>query len=105
MEKNMSSEARKGMLFISHYIVIMKLNKFILNLLFLTQICYSSFAQIKVSNFDNQIHYTKKSGLLSNYVGDIIEDKKGFLWIASGNGITRFDGSNLPIMNIIMKMK
>ena len=90
----MSSEARIGMLFISHYIVIMKLNIFILNLLFLTQICYSSFAQIKVSNFDKQIHYTKKNGLLSNRVDDILEDKKGFLWLANGNGITRFDGSS-----------
>ncbi len=93
-ENTMSSEARIGMLFISHYIVIMKLNIFILNLLFLTQICYSSFAQIKISNFDNQTHYTKKNGLSSSSVDDIIEDKNGFLWIASGNGITRFDGSS-----------
>ncbi|WP_428838892.1 two-component regulator propeller domain-containing protein, partial [Gelidibacter algens] len=25
-----------------------------------------------------------------NYVGGIIEDKQGFLWIANGNGIARF---------------
>ncbi|RAJ23055.1 YXYXY domain-containing protein [Gelidibacter algens] len=55
---------------------------------------YSSYAQIEVSNFDNQIHYTKQNGLSANYVGGIIEDKQGFLWIANGNGIARFDGSS-----------
>ena len=38
-------------------------------------------------------NYTTENGLPQNSVKDIITDKYGFLWIATENGITRFDGS------------
>jgi ligand-binding sensor domain-containing protein len=31
-------------------------------------------------------------GLPSNHIYDIVEDNKGFLWLATDNGISRFDG-------------
>jgi len=38
------------------------------------------------------IHYSRENGLISNEVNDITFDSKGFLWIATNNGIDRFDG-------------
>ncbi|MFS4432228.1 two-component regulator propeller domain-containing protein [Chryseobacterium sp. S90] len=38
-------------------------------------------------------NYTTDNGLPQNSVKDIIRDKYGFIWIATENGITRFDGS------------
>jgi sensor histidine kinase YesM len=37
-------------------------------------------------------HFTEDDGLAGNMVRDIIKDKNGFLWIATDNGISRFDG-------------
>jgi|APTNR8051073442_1049403.scaffolds.fasta_scaffold00517_14 signal transduction histidine kinase/ligand-binding sensor domain-containing protein len=39
--------------------------------------------------FDN---YTEADGLSSNDVHATLRDKKGFLWIATSNGLNRFDG-------------
>jgi len=36
--------------------------------------------------------YTQASGLASNYIFDIFQDRDGFLWIATDRGISRFDG-------------
>ena len=37
-------------------------------------------------------HYTTKNGLSSDLVLDIQKDNYGFLWIATANGLNRFDG-------------
>ncbi|NOX87275.1 MAG: response regulator, partial [Chlorobi bacterium] len=50
-------------------------------------------AQIQLSHFNDFNHYTKEDGLASTTVYDIAEDKNGFLWIATGNGVSRFDGN------------
>jgi signal transduction histidine kinase/DNA-binding response OmpR family regulator/ligand-binding sensor domain-containing protein len=51
-------------------------------------------AQIKLSDFNNFNHYTEENGLASKYISAIQEDKHGFLWIATGKGITRYDGNH-----------
>jgi ligand-binding sensor domain-containing protein len=37
--------------------------------------------------------YTVKDGLVSNTVYSINQDRRGYLWISTGGGISRFDGS------------
>ncbi len=37
-------------------------------------------------------HYTTKDGLASHRIDDLIQDRQGFLWIATENGLNRFDG-------------
>ena len=64
-----------------------------INLLILTHLCYSSFAQIELSQFDNMSHYDESDGLSSKSISDVLEDKDGFIWLATNNGISRFDGS------------
>ncbi|UCA61793.1 hypothetical protein KB553_09765 [Chryseobacterium rhizoplanae] len=45
-------------------------------------------------------NYNIDNGLPQNSVKDIINDKYGFIWIATENGITRFDGSQFVTMNL-----
>lgn len=40
------------------------------------------------------IHLTEKDGLPDIEFYDIIEDSKGFIWLASDNGLYRYDGRN-----------
>ncbi len=40
-------------------------------------------------------HLTIENGLSSNITHKIIEDAYGFIWIATQNGLNRFDGSNV----------
>jgi len=37
-------------------------------------------------------HYSTENGLTSNAIADICQDDYGFLWIATWNGLSRFDG-------------
>ncbi len=51
-------------------------------------VCCNGIAQpyVSVSTFNTD------NGLPSNHIYDITEDNKGFLWIATNNGVSRFDG-------------
>jgi len=37
-------------------------------------------------------HYTGSSGLVSNQVNSVIQDEEGYIWIATTDGLQRFDG-------------
>lgn len=39
-------------------------------------------------------HYSTDDGLCSNAIADIMRDDYGFVWIATWNGLSRFDGYN-----------
>ena len=39
-----------------------------------------------------QDHWTEEDGLPSNTISDIVQDQAGYLWIATDNGLARFDG-------------
>ncbi len=67
--------------------------KKIINILFLFNL-FLSFGQQKIIpapyyNFDI---YTTREGLSDNRVNNVLQDKLGFLWIATGNGLNKFDG-------------
>ena len=68
--------------------------KYILSAIFLF-IHSISFSQIIA--FDN---YTIKNGLPSNAIMDILQDSKGYMWFATQNGISRFDGYNFKNFSI-----
>ncbi len=42
-------------------------------------------------------HFTIENGLSNNSVRKIIQDKKGFLWFATLNGLNRYDGKNIRV--------
>ena len=43
--------------------------------------------------------YSVEDGLSSRFIFDIHQDTQGFLWIATKNGLNRFDGSNFTVFN------
>lgn len=43
----------------------------------------------------NQV--TVADGLPSDVIGELAEDKQGYLWLASDDGLARFDGRNYRI--------
>ena len=46
-------------------------------------------------------HLTTKNGLSSNRVNKVIQDREGFYWIATEDGLNRFDGSSCKIFRNI----
>ncbi|WP_447642570.1 MULTISPECIES: two-component regulator propeller domain-containing protein [Chitinophagaceae] len=42
-------------------------------------------------------HYTVEKGLSNNSTNDVMQDRKGFIWIGTMDGLSRFDGYNFKI--------
>lgn len=38
-------------------------------------------------------HYNIENGISSNNISSILQDQKGFIWIGTDNGLSRFDGN------------
>ena len=61
-------------------------------LLILLAACNANFkAQLQPLKF---ITYTTDNGLLHNHVKKCVEDPKGFIWVITETGLSRFDGTN-----------
>ncbi|WP_158550001.1 sensor histidine kinase [Runella aurantiaca] len=45
-------------------------------------------------------HYTTADGLPSNTVYKVVKDERGFLWLATSNGICRFDGHHFETFSL-----
>lgn len=43
--------------------------------------------------------YTSESGLANSHTHDIFQDSKGFIWISTENGLSRFDGIKFTTFN------
>ena len=62
--------------------------------IFLLAICnFLSVFPLK-SQTPSYYHYTSSDGLASSTAFEIIQDHNGFIWVATLNGISRFDGKN-----------
>ncbi len=75
---------------------VLKMHSFlcVLFLVFLLTTSKICRAQIELTDFNDYKHYTEEDGLASTYISGILEDKHGFLWIATGRGISRYDGNH-----------
>ncbi|MCQ2235773.1 MAG: SpoIIE family protein phosphatase [Bacteroidales bacterium] len=60
-------------------------------------IILSIFTLINVNgqNYNMTIYSTATIGLPNNYVYDIAQDRDGFLWMATSDGLSRYDGVSL----------
>lgn len=54
--------------------------------------CALSYSQDKRYIFT---HLTTRQGLASEYVYSILQDKQGFMWFATANGLQRYDGRKI----------
>lgn len=55
-----------------------------------------AFATTEAQEY-NYRHYTTKNGLPSMVVYDVLQDHKGFIWIATMEGVARFDGYTFKV--------
>jgi signal transduction histidine kinase len=60
-------------------------------LIFFGFCCLQLEAQYSKISFD---HYTTENGLSNKEVADITQDSEGFIWIATREGLNRFDGKD-----------
>ena len=71
-----------------------------INLKLISFICLL-FLIISTSQINSQSilfnHLTTNNGLSNNYVSDLYQDKTGFLWFATDDGLNRFDGYDFKI--------
>ncbi len=44
-------------------------------------------------------HLTMNDGLSTNFVNTVCQDKKGFIWVGTENGLQRYDGNNFADVN------
>lgn len=59
-------------------------------------------AQLIPSKRDVQYIYhnwNNTNGLIQNSVADIVQDEEGYLWLATEEGVLRFDGTNFKVFN------
>ncbi|MDO9261131.1 MAG: two-component regulator propeller domain-containing protein, partial [Flavobacteriaceae bacterium] len=62
-------------------------------ILTLTIICFLQVKQL-YSQTPSYYHYTSSDGLASSTVFEILQDREGFIWFATLNGISKFDGKH-----------
>ncbi|MCC6186200.1 MAG: hypothetical protein IT256_03515, partial [Chitinophagaceae bacterium] len=72
------------------------MTKVFLYIVFFFSMAYCN-AQLQENNFifSNPAfqNYTIKNGLLFNYINGLLQDKRGYIWIATKNGLSRFNGN------------
>ncbi len=60
-----------------------------------------------LNKYDYQHHkfiaYTTKDGLANNSVNSIIQDDKGYLWLSTNNGLSRFNPKNSTFKNYTLQ--
>jgi two-component system sensor histidine kinase ChiS len=56
--------------------------------------CSTAFSQQKSRIFEQ---YDQEDGLSSNWVRDIAQDKQGYMWFATSDGLNRFDGYDFKV--------
>jgi len=55
---------------------------------------FSVFAQSQQAKQYTFTHFSTVNGLVSNSANAIMQDKDGFMWIATNNGLQRYDGNS-----------
>ncbi|WP_083191567.1 ligand-binding sensor domain-containing protein [Formosa haliotis] len=69
----------------------MKISLIRFSIFLLTILCYSQEKQVKLSNQRIE-SFNSKQGFFQNTVHAIISDNNGYLWVATPNGLVRYDG-------------
>ena len=68
-------------------------------ILILTTIYFLYNSQLN-SQTPSYYHYTSSDGLASSTVFDVLQDKDGFMWFGTLNGLNRFDGKHFTTLSV-----
>jgi len=71
------------------YLRMLLQNSLLCGFLFLASISHSTDNGFPFTRIE---HFTTENGLSNNNVYNLMEDKKGFIWIATAYGLNRYDG-------------
>ena len=75
-----------------------KVSKFIIfHFPFYILCCFGAYAQTPQSPFVFK-QFTFDNGTMSNVINCFLEDKDGYLWIGTGDGLRRFDGDEFSVL-------
>lgn len=75
------------------FVEILKL-RLMLGVLFFSYISFTAHAQTTITPQPVFENYTSDNGLPSSEVYHVYQDSLGYLWFATSNGVSRFDGSS-----------
>ncbi|MCX6170291.1 MAG: histidine kinase [Ignavibacteriales bacterium] len=64
-----------------------------------TLLSFLQFASL-FSQTPSYYHYTSSDGMASSTVFDIMQDKDGFIWFGTLNGLNKFDGKHFTTFNV-----
>jgi signal transduction histidine kinase/ligand-binding sensor domain-containing protein/DNA-binding response OmpR family regulator len=70
---------------------------YIILFLLLSFLSYQTFPQTHVPEKIQFKHITKETGLSDTYIQCLIQDRKGFIWIGTLEGLHRYDGKNFKV--------
>ena len=68
-----------------------------INILLLLLICLQLFSPILNAKELNVEHYYREQGLSQSSVQALLQDKQGYLWVGTGDGLNKFDGYNFEV--------
>lgn len=73
----------------------MRLNKILIYILYVFLVTFSTLFSSVSSPQTNIVQFTQISSLSSSSIKDILQDSRGFIWIATDHGLFRWDGYNM----------
>lgn len=76
---------------------IMPRNRIQIWLLFLFLAFLGSFVSAQSLDFPQPELFTNRQGLPQGFVSGIVQDKQGFIWMATHDGLCRYDGNRLKV--------
>ncbi|WP_343329627.1 hybrid sensor histidine kinase/response regulator transcription factor [Polaribacter staleyi] len=80
----------------------LNVNSFKFTLLLLVSLCFLS-TKITAQNDIYFEHITTQDGLSQNDVNSIYQDKQGFMWFGTHDGLNKYDGYNFTVYNLNQK--
>jgi signal transduction histidine kinase len=71
--------------------------RILLSFRFISTFFLFTIFKICLGQAPSYLHYSVAEGLPSSEVYDVFQDKKGFMWFATDNGVVRYDGYQMEV--------
>ncbi len=74
--------------------------KYVVSAFILLIYCHAATAQVLPTSFQ---HLSIENGLTSNHINCVLQDKNGFIWIGTNDGLNKFDGYSIKTFRTVEK--